>query len=563
MNRKFKIISLLGSLRIAIILILVMATVLTIATFYESFYGTAAAQYSIYKTIWFSFLLFLIAMSVTCGALKKYPWKMHQIGFVVTHIGIVTLIIGSFVSFQWGIDAQMLLSQGEEKNFFLENERMISLSTEKGQEIFPLNVGPYPTQKTLATFQIEPDLVMVADRFLPFADVVEEVVPDPTSPHPAISLALKGNFADIHQWMVLNGKETRVSFGPAEVVVKSLDSEKDKNQFLSTKESAKFIGTLLLKSPHGDYQVQLTKDNIRRPIRIPNTAFQLSDISYFTDARVENNRLINKSSTLQNPAVRLTLTGPNGSETHVAFSSFPNFPSTHHETSLYGAKIEFHSSLEKKGMLMIGITPHKKLFYRVSSSKGVRMGSLDIGKSYETGWMNSKFVVQSFLPYARKITNCRQVLVKDPNNPQVPSALRVKFTKRDGSLLLEEWLLFSEEKHLSFLGKDYRVAFESRMKSIPFSIRLKEFRMGTDPGTQNPAFYQSDVILKDEVSGTTLERRIEMNEPLTYSSSCSASFLSFFLSSSASPGSSFSPPEISLVLFPGISNSIPEINSTE
>src|SRR3989338_5850832 len=103
-----------GSIKLAILLILLLAAVLVVATFFESAYGTDAVQYSIYKTIWFGALLLLIGLSVTAAALKKYPWKKHQLGFVITHLGIVILIIGSFISFWWGIDGSLPLLNGEE-----------------------------------------------------------------------------------------------------------------------------------------------------------------------------------------------------------------------------------------------------------------------------------------------------------------------------------------------------------------------------------------------------------------------------------------------------------------
>src|SRR3989338_9198048 len=108
-----------GSLKLAISLILALALVCTVATFFEATYGTAAAHYSIYKTPWFGLLLFLIAINVLSAALKKYPWKYHQVGFLITHVGILTLIAGSFISFQWGIDASLSFFNGEQKSTYL------------------------------------------------------------------------------------------------------------------------------------------------------------------------------------------------------------------------------------------------------------------------------------------------------------------------------------------------------------------------------------------------------------------------------------------------------------
>jgi len=53
-----------GAVKLAIFLILTLAVVLSFATFFEAKYGTSAAQYSIYKTVWFGLLLFLMGINV-------------------------------------------------------------------------------------------------------------------------------------------------------------------------------------------------------------------------------------------------------------------------------------------------------------------------------------------------------------------------------------------------------------------------------------------------------------------------------------------------------------------
>src|SRR5687768_4640027 len=103
----------LGSLRLAIGLIVTLAVVCAAATFYESSHGTPAAQRDVYRTGWFALLLVLIGVNVTLSMVKRFPWKAHQAGFVMSHVGILLLLAGSLVSLHFGLDASLALYEGE------------------------------------------------------------------------------------------------------------------------------------------------------------------------------------------------------------------------------------------------------------------------------------------------------------------------------------------------------------------------------------------------------------------------------------------------------------------
>lgn len=101
-----------ASLKLAVILILSIAFALGYATFVESKYGTRAVHFGIYGTWWFGVLLALLALCIFCAAMIRYPWKRHQTGFVITHLGLLTLLFGCYLHRRGGIDAQMLIFEG-------------------------------------------------------------------------------------------------------------------------------------------------------------------------------------------------------------------------------------------------------------------------------------------------------------------------------------------------------------------------------------------------------------------------------------------------------------------
>lgn len=99
----------LASLKLAVVLIASLAVVLAFATVVESVVGTSGVQYAIYHTRAFAALLALLAINIFCAASVRFPWKRHQTGFVITHIGLLTLLAGSAYSFRTSLNSQMIV----------------------------------------------------------------------------------------------------------------------------------------------------------------------------------------------------------------------------------------------------------------------------------------------------------------------------------------------------------------------------------------------------------------------------------------------------------------------
>ncbi|MEW6236867.1 MAG: cytochrome c biogenesis protein ResB [Candidatus Omnitrophota bacterium] len=123
-----KIFDFLASIKLAIILLLLFAAILGWATFYESSAGTDQAQEYIYKTWWFDLYLFFLGVNVIFSAVSRFPWKKRHTGFVITHIGIVIILLGSVVTRKFGIEGQLILSEGESSNEILVDHTVLAVS---------------------------------------------------------------------------------------------------------------------------------------------------------------------------------------------------------------------------------------------------------------------------------------------------------------------------------------------------------------------------------------------------------------------------------------------------
>ena len=119
-----------ASLQFAVVLIALLAVVLGLGTFVESGFGTEAVKFGVWNTWWFTLLNALLAVSIFCAAAIRFPWKRHQTGFVITHIGLLVLLAGCLMSQRGGIDAQIPLLEGERGSRAFEDSHHFRIDLE-------------------------------------------------------------------------------------------------------------------------------------------------------------------------------------------------------------------------------------------------------------------------------------------------------------------------------------------------------------------------------------------------------------------------------------------------
>jgi len=145
----------LGSLRLAVVVMGLLAGVSAWATLIESRYGAPAAQFGIYSTWWFAGLGWLLALNVICAALVRFPWQRRHLGFVITHLGILLLLGGCLLGRWYGVQGQVPVFEGRATHTAYKDQEAIELrvseprgSTDRPAPAadpvyIPLRAGPF------------------------------------------------------------------------------------------------------------------------------------------------------------------------------------------------------------------------------------------------------------------------------------------------------------------------------------------------------------------------------------------------------------------------------------
>ncbi len=169
---------LLGSLNLAVILLITIAGAIAFATVMESKFDSKVAAYYIYNAAWFNFWLVTLALNLLCAALTRWPWQRKHLGFVVTHAGIILLLAGAVIGKTMGFEAFVTLDRTKppESRLFLR-DNILTLATSGGlRGEMPLDTDMHPpTARRPLVLPLENSpLRLVVDRY------TENLAPDDT-----------------------------------------------------------------------------------------------------------------------------------------------------------------------------------------------------------------------------------------------------------------------------------------------------------------------------------------------------------------------------------------------
>ncbi|MGZ3693275.1 MAG: cytochrome c biogenesis protein ResB [Bdellovibrionota bacterium] len=225
-NRVFEF---LASLELAVFLILSMAASLAAGTIYESRYSAAIAGQMVYRAWWMQILLWLFMMNLAAVALSRLPWKRHHIGFLITHLGIIILLLGSWVTQRAGIDGVVALAPGESGRHVRMEENMLYVFRAVQGKTYELVVNR-PLHFDLRHPLAKPESIPFeantgAEKELQILHYYPEATRDVQAQdvktaegNPAVKIRVSGSRATFSEWMFLQPDTgTTRDLGPARV----------------------------------------------------------------------------------------------------------------------------------------------------------------------------------------------------------------------------------------------------------------------------------------------------------------------------------------------------------
>ena len=535
-----------ASLRLAVFLLVVLGIAFGTGTFIESSRGTEAAQVLVYRTPWLSFLLVLLALNLLASALDRMPWKKKHTGFLTTHLGIILILMGSLVSQALGIEGQLQIQEGKtESRMTLFDPLLQVISVASGPSsastkrsfgeradrpgrdsdkswtfLTDRKIFPWNGRKELVSDEPSPFKVHLLTDY-PKAKLVETVLKSETG-SPALHVVLKGSMAASDQWLFLeNPSRNSINLGPATIRFAT-------EPIQVSKQEKNSVGVLKFQFESGSSnEIKLDPASIGKKIPLEGTPYKIRVKRVLKDVIVEGNQLMERSKAHpslpgadpeNNPAVELSLEGDGLSEFHTIFSKFPEFPTLH---GLKPSEAHVRITYETSGFSDITSKNELRFIY---NSKGLprfqikhgtdfKEGEVQLGTEAATGWMDFKFTVDSYFEHAALNESYEPLPATSQREDAVP-VVQAEFEKAGEKKTA--WLPQGEINHMMVGGSDYHAMYGLKTKPLGFQIQLLDFMIDTDPGTDKPASFKSEVVLKDASQGIERKQVIQMNEPLKH-----------------------------------------------
>ena len=560
-----------ASLKLAVVLLVVLIAAAIAGTIYESSFDAKVARTYIYGAPWFNFWLVLLAANLTVSALSRWPWRKHHVAFLITHLGIITLLAGSLIGRIWGIEGTLTIFKGEPPtNRLLVNEHQLRVQDVDGMvKGFPaefLHHPPTPQHpRNLGTLASGARLSVID-----YAPAIEgKLNPRPVKEGgvPAMHFAIQTAMMNQHldSWLLADDSqhgtfgmglatiELKRGAAPASTSspspneskpVAAKEIELEESIFAFTKAPEEQIGRVakggstgarvrLLAPENGNKgRVAISlggtessfdvAENLGREVKIDNSPFALTIDNYWPDFRIENGKPGSVTDQPNNPAVVVTIRGKG-----VPFTAaVPNPHGTATELTTTGGPPTMPAAGEEApNHLTLFIADDGAITYQLISRKlGKSGGKIDMNEPLETGWADWQLKIDKVLPHAEEWTDfipaTSTTTTASPN--ELPDGVRVRLEQMGEEF--EQWVPTGWRVTVPIRQRtdlprtspaEAMIAYGFKTIPLPIGLELIEFEVTRNEGIDSPAGFKSTLRISTP-EGETATGACWMNNPFSF-----------------------------------------------
>jgi hypothetical protein len=559
-----------ASLKLAVVLLAVLIIAAIAGTIYESSFDAKVARAYVYGAPWFNLWLVLLGANLTVSALSRWPWRKHHLAFLITHLGIITLLIGSLIGRIWGTEGTITLFKGEPTaNRLLVDQHQLRVHDVDGiVKGYPAEFLHHPP-----TPQHPRDLGRLASgarlQIIDYAPAIEgKLNPKPLTDggapalHFTISTAMMNQRLD--SWLLANDPQHgNFSMGLANIELKrggapdlgkgdspnrpagAIEStsmskseeeiELEESIFAFSKAPENQIGRAAkggstgakvgLEPPSrsggrnkGRVLISLggkensfdVAENLGRDVQINGTPFTLKIDNYWPDFRIQDGKPSSVTDQPNNPAVLVTIRGK-------------GVPATETRQNPHGTGPEFNATGGAPAMPPAGADTlnHLTLFiaddgaitYELASRKnGKSSGKIDMNKPLPMGWADWQLVVDKAMPRAGQWMDFAPV-ASTAVTENLPDGVRIRIQQNGEKF--EQWVPAGWQITVPTSPEETQIGYGWKIVPLPIGLELLDFDVKRNEGSDSPAGFKSTlrVVTAD---GQAATGSCWMNNPFSY-----------------------------------------------
>lgn len=541
-NRAFKF---FASLKLAVVLLAVLIIASIAGTIWESSFDAKVARAYIYGAPWFNLWLLLLAANLIVSALSRWPWKKHHVAFLITHLGIITLLLGSMIGRLWGTEGTITLFKGEPPtNRLLVDQHQLRVRDTDGiVKGYPAEFINHPP-----TAQRPWDLGKLASgahlSLVDYSTAVEgKLNPKPLESggvpgvHFSIATAMMGQ--RLESWLLADdGEHASFNMGLATIDLKRGTAPVDtanapapstaadevdieESIFAFTKAPDQQVAKVarggntgakvILAQPENGNKGAITitigdknwthdvASHLAQNTPLEGSPFTFRIEGYWPDFRIDNGKPASVSDQPNNPAVVVTLRG----------HAVPTAPAPDAHA---GADAET-APAGSQNHLTLFIADDGSVTYDLSSRKaGHSTGKLELNAPLPTGWADWQLIADQTMLHAEHWMDFNPVTAPAPG-ANLADGVKVR-VQQDASTI-EQWLPAGWQIALPTSPTPIQVAYGWKQEQLPIALELLEFEVQRNEGSDSPAGFKSTVRVTDRDGGSATGQ-CWMNNPFSY-----------------------------------------------
>ena len=535
-----------ASVKLAVVLLAVIIIASIAGTIWESSFDAKVARAYVYGAPWFNIWLLLLVTNLTVSAVSRWPWRKHHVAFLVTHLGIITLLFGSLIGRIWGIEGTITLFKGEPpSNRLLIDERQLRVRDTDGvvkayrAEFIhrpptpqrPWDLGPLASGARLSII----DHATAIESKLNPKPLGEGGTP---AVHFTITTSMMGQ--RLESWLLADDDHEghgTFNMGLATIDLKrgiappidaaqpgaapppGAEVEIEESIFAFTKApdqqvsrvakggstGAKVVLSQPSEGNKGSVGIAIGDNNwthdvaasLGRDTPLEGSGFTMRVENYWPDFRIEGGKPGSVSEQPNNPAVVVTIRGH-------------GLPIAKPANDPHGAPDADQAAVPNR--LTLFIADDGAITYDLHSrNAGRSTGKLDLDAPLPTGWADWQLSVDRVLPHAEHWMEFSPATANTTAN--LPDGIRIRV--QQGSETIEQWAPSGWQIAVETRPQPIQVSYGFRQQPLPIALELMQFEVERNEGSDSPASFKSTVRVTDR-EGHNATGQCWMNNPFNF-----------------------------------------------
>lgn len=527
----WKVVHLMGSLRLALLLLATISIACIAATITESAFNAKIAQAYIYAHPLFIVWLGVLCLNLFFATLTRWPWQKKHTGFIVTHAGIIMMLVGAMIGFTKGFEATVTLDKTKEPVGRLVGVNRSILMVEGAQtgEFYKIPFDgeiAKPSEARPRRLPLpETDVRMIIDAHSTRLREVPVLLPDGASTSPAgFHIRLHGSMVPepVEAVLQAGSESNRVFdlFGMARVEAVAelppppkplaarripfqeshLIFSKHPDHPVSHSGSDRASGyrvvlfeekgnwKLRVVSPQGTVSDHALATRPEQVIQVGGTDVEMRVVRFWKDLQVKGGEPVEASSEPNNPAALVQLRGT----------------------------VEVVPDQAEVPVLYLAHQKDGRVAYRTVRGRQVSAeGFLQIDGRVPTGWPMWDVELVGAFPHSALTKKVVEVPGDGEAGDLIPG-LRIRLRSPDGSEGAATWILSGSSRRLQLGAKTVLIGYGIETLPLDFTVQLLDFKVPRYPGTSDPSDYISTVRFQPMQGGEGHEAVVKMNHPASF-----------------------------------------------